>query len=229
MAVTWEDTPTPHLESEAAPPALSHDCVVPPPTEEAFVSYAPHSLPRDLPLAPSISYESKPRPDEQQMGSWSFEHTFESSTPSPPASPRKRGENDLMPREGSPTLSEDALSDPFDGDTADFPLGEAFSPEIALPLSQVLPSTASHGRPCADAVDVPPSSGERGGVPLSNFYPPLPSYEDDCMSSPSFHDESELLHVRAASDTPHLLTENKLNEDGQMLLHRLHLSMCLEI
>lgn len=203
------------------PASASQDTVVPP-SEDAFVSYAPHSLPRDLPLAPPTVYEGDrpPHADEPHMGSWSFEHTFEmSSTPSPPGSPKKTDyETGGASRDSTHSSSlHEEIFDPFESETADFPLGEAFSPEIAL-ASEDLAGVRS-GRPRADAVDVPSHSGEPGGIPLSNFYPPLPSYEDDCVSSPSFHDESELLHVHAPSDTPHLLTENKLSEDGQMLLH----------
>ena len=53
-------------------------------------------------------------------------------------------------------------------------------------------------------------------MPLTAFYPPLPSYEDEEFSSPSYHDTIELLLL---GPSPELINENKLSEHAQMMLH----------
>jgi len=60
------------------------------------------------------------------------------------------------------------------------------------------------------------SSAESHELPLSSFYPPLLSYEDEQLPSPSFHSGfgADLL-----GPSPGLFADNKLNEEAQMLLH----------
>ena len=156
---------------------------------ELFLSYA---------VVPLISIQEEEIPERVEpaslgkeiTGSWSFDTTFDRSE-----------------------------------EPDDFPFGAAYSPSSDPPKrSQIVERTQ---RKHSDSfflphlstapIEVRVSDGSDGSeqIPLSSFYPPLPSYEEDHAISPSFHDGYFPLPL----SSPELMNSNQLSEDAQMLLH----------